>query len=459
MNILLIAPASGPWRGVGRRRLFGGRTFRFSMLSLLSVAAETPPGTTIRIVDEQIEEVPTSGRFDLVGITSMTAAAPRAYALADRFRAAGVPVVLGGMHPTFMPEEALAYADAVCAGEAEGVWPAIVEDARAGRLGGVYRAPAPADLFLLKPVPRALLRSRHYATVQAVQATRGCPHQCAFCSVSAFHEGLFRTRPMEQVIAEIRSLPGRFFIFTDDSLAAEPDYAKALFAALAPLNKRWMTQATLGIADDGKLLDLAERAGCVAVFTGLETFSAENLEGVGKGFNKAEEYRDRIARLHAHGMGVEAGIVFGFDHDRPEVFRNTLAMLDALRIDMAQISILTPLPGTPFFKAMRGRILDGDWSHYDYHHAVFQPAGMSPEELKAGHDWITRAFYSPRRIARRLGWAATRRHAARVLPFAAAINLAYNRRVANWNIRGWDPAGEPPGFTLHHKPLAKTAGA
>jgi len=457
MNILLIAPASGLWNGVGRRPLFSGRTFRFSMLSLLSIAAETPPGTSVRIVDEQVEEIPWGERFDLVGITAMTAAAPRAYAIADHFRSMGIPVVMGGMHPTFMPEEALRHADAVCAGEAEGVWPAIVEDTRAGRLKGIYRASAPADLSLLKPVPRGLLSGRHYATLQAVQATRGCPHQCAFCSVSAFHKGEFRMRPVEHVIEEIRSLKGKFFIFTDDSLTAEPEYAKALFRALIPLKKRWMSQATLRITDDAELVDLAERAGCVGLFVGLETFSSGNLNGVGKDFNPSREYRERIALLHAHGIGVEAGIVFGFDGDGPDVFRETLAALDDLRIDMAQISILTPLPGTPFFETMKGQIIDGDWAHYDYHHAVFQPKRMSRETLKAGHDWATLKFYSPARIARRLGRISAMKHGPRVLPFAAAINLAYYGRVASWNIRGWDPAGAPSRRYRSRKPLFKAA--
>lgn len=459
MNILLIAPASGPWNGVGHRPLFSGRTFRFSMLSLLSVAAETPPGTTLRIVDEQVEGIPWDERFDLVGITAMTAAAPRAYAIADRFRFMGIPVILGGMHPTFMPDEALQHADAVCAGEAEEIWPRIVEDARAGRLHGIYQAPAPAQLSKLKPLPRKLLSSRHYATLQAVQATRGCPHRCAFCSVSAFHEGSFRMRPIERVVEEIRSLPGGFFIFTDDSLAAAPDYAKVLFRALIPLKKHWMTQVTLRITDDTGLVDLAERAGCVGIFVGLETLSSRNLSRVGKEFNPSPEYRERIALLHAHGIGVEAGIVFGFDGDGPQVFRETLAALDDLRLDMAQISILTPLPGTPFFGTMKDRIVNADWSHYDYHHTVFQPAGMSAGELKAGHDWITREFYSPARIARRLGRIAAMRHGLRVLPFAAAINMAYYGRVVSWNIRGWDPAARPAHGYPSRKPLAKAAGA
>jgi len=442
VKILLIAPASGNWRHVGRSGLFGGRTFRFSLLSLLSVAAETPPEWELALVDEQVDEIPWEGGWDLVGITAMTAAAPRAYEIADAFRSRGIPVVLGGMHPTFLPEEALRHADAVVAGDAEGVWPRVLGDAAAGRLSGIYRAEAPHGLQGLRPPPRHLVRGRHYATLQAVQATRGCPHRCSFCSVSAFHGGLHRRRPIPEVVAEVAALPGKFFLLVDDSLVAEPEYARALFRALAPLGKHWMSQVTLAITDDPSLVELAARAGCVGVFVGLETFSESALEGVEKGFNRVEEYRERIRRLHAAGIGVEAGVVLGFDADGPETFGRTLRLLDDLEVDMIQVSVLTPLPGTPFFDAMAGRILDRNWTHYDYHHVVFQPARISPEALQAGHDWLTREFYAPGRIARRLARLASRPHGLRCLPYGAAINLAYLGRVLRWRIRGWDPALE-----------------
>lgn len=437
MRILLIAPASGNWHHVGRSKIFNGKVFRFSLLSLLSVAAATPPRVRVDIVDEQVDEIPWSTRYDLVGITCMTAAAPRAYELARRFRARGIPVVLGGMHPTFLPDEALRHADAVCAGEAETIWPRIVEDAGSDCLSGIYRGPL-ADLAGLNRPPRHLVRGRHYATVQAVQATRGCPNRCAFCAVSAFHGGRHRRRPVEEVAAEVAALPRRFFVFTDDSLTADADYARELFRALRPLNKRWISQSTLGITDDAELPRLAAEAGCVGLFVGLETFSEANLEGVDKGFHRVAEYRDRVGVLHAHGIGVEAGIVFGFDRDDPGVFRRTLQLLDDLEIDMIQVSVLTPLPGTPHFEKMRERIFDRDWSHYDYHHVVFEPRRMTARQLQEGHDWVTHQFYRPWRIARRLARMALRPD-RRALHYAAAINAAYYGRTLRWKIRGRDP--------------------
>ena len=383
MNILLIAPASGRWRSVGRSGLFKGRTFRFSLLSLLSVAAETPPGVNVRIVDEQVEEIPWADAFDLVGITCMTAAAPRAYEIVARFRERGVPVVLGGMHPTLCPDEAVQRADAIVVGEAEGVWPRVIAD----------------------------------------------------------------------VVREIVALPGRFFVFIDDNLVVDRDYAHELFRALAPLKKRWITQATLSMADDLDLLAAAADAGCLGVFVGLETFSAANLGAVSKTCNQVARYREWIRRFHQYGIGIEAGIVFGFPGDRPAVFARTLRLLEELEVDVILVSIFTPLPGTPRFAAMKERLLDRNWAHYDFHHVVFEPWAMSAEPLQAGHDWITREFYRPWRIVRRVWRHLWRPRAWACLPYLAAVNLAFYGRTVRWHIRGWDPAREVRRPELPDRPL------
>lgn len=440
MKLLLIAPASGKWRRVGRQRLFSGKTFRFSMLSLLSVAAENPPDVETTIVDEQIDMIPWDMDVDLVGISCMTAAAPRAYEIARRFRRRGVPVVLGGMHPTLCPEEAVQHADAIVAGDAEGVWPRLVEDVRHGRLQRLYRADSPPSLVGLKRPPRRLLPRQGYATVHTVQATRGCPNRCGFCAVAAYNNCSQRRRPIAEVVAEVAEMPGRFLLFMDDNLTADRDYARELFAALKPLGKRWITQSTLAIADDPDFVALAAEAGCIGLFVGLETFSEENLEAVDKTCHRVEQYRDAIRLLHGHGIGVEAGIVFGFDGDRPEVFQRTLALLDELEVDAVQVSIFTPLPGTPANQTMQARIFDRDWEHYDFHHVVFQPAGMAAEALQTGHDWVTREFYRPWRIARRLARLLRRPHGLATLPFVAAVNGAYLGRVLRWRIRGSNPA-------------------
>ena len=440
MKVLLIAPASGKWKKIGRSRIFNGKTFRFSLLSLLSVAAETPPDIEIKIIDEQVDDIPCEEDFDLVGITCMTALANRAYERPAEFRKRGIPVVLGGTHPTFCPEEALEHADAVVSGDAEGIWKKVIDDAKQDRLKGIYRNEFPVELKCLIPPPRELLNSENYGTIQAAQATRGCNNKCDFCSVAAFHQQTMRHRPVNEVYDEISAIPDKFFIFVDDNLTADRDYARELFKALTPLKKKWITQSTLNITDDEEFVKLAAKAGCIGLFVGLETFKSENLDSVNKRFNRVEHFRESIKLLHSYGIGVEAGIVFGFDNDTPDVFKNTLKTLDRLEVDVIQVSIFTPLPGTPRFDIMKNRIIDYNWSNYDFHNVVFLPDKMNVEDLKAGHDWVTNRFYSPLRIVKRLLKHMIRPGGFKTVYYVAAVNLAYLGRVLRWNIKGYDPS-------------------
>ncbi len=444
MNILLIAPAAGNWRKIARRPFFNGKTFRFSMLSLLSVAALSPKNAKITIVDEQTEDVP-EGPFDLVGITAMTAVAPRAYALCDHFRSKGIPVVMGGYHASLNTEEALAHADAVVSGPAYGAWEQVCADVQAGRLERVYHG----DPSATPPVhlPRHLIAKDQYVTVSATFATLGCTNHCQFCSINRFHGGQRHTRSVADMVAELTAMPDDFFVFVDDNLTQDRPYALELFKALEPARKRWITQVSIDIAEDDELLSAMRAAGCMGVFVGLETFNEENLHAQDKEFNKPAHYREAVARFHAHGMYVEAGVIVGFDADDANVFRNTLRMLDWIRIDAIQLAILTPLPGTVLYESMEPRIIDRNWEHYDFRHAVFEPRHMSAADLQAGADWIIRRFYSPWRILRRVPrWAAVPgglRHCLYIL----ALNLAYYGRVRRFHIEGQDPAKPATGAT------------
>ena len=443
MEILLIAPASGKWQKIADSKLFDGKTFRFSMLSLLTVAAETPPDVNVRIVDEQVDDIPWDADVGLVGITCMTAVAPRAYEIASRFLSKGIPVVLGGMHPTLCPEEAILHATAVVVGEAEGIWPRVVFDARNNMLKVLYRNRTLHPLKGLKRPPQYLLNKDRYSTVHAVQATRGCPHGCDFCSVSVFNGKTQRQRPINEVIDEIKRIPDRFVMFVDDNLTANQDYATDLFNALKPLNKHWVSQSTLKITEDPEFVRLIADAGCVGLFVGLETFSEKNLNNVNKSCHRVEQYHNAINLLHSHGIAIEAGIVFGFDGDTPDVFSNTLDMINRLEIDAIQVSIFTPLPATPAFERMKDRIFDKDWTHYDFHNVVFHPKRLTVKQLKAGHDWVTHQFYRPWRIAKRIWRHAKRPKGLSTIVYHLALNMAYYGRVTRWGIRGYDPAGKP----------------
>lgn len=374
------------------------------MLTSLSVAAAAPEGVTVRIVDEEVEPVDFDEDADVVGISLMTFNAPRAYEIADRFRLEkGRKVILGGYHPTFLPAEALGHADAVCVGEAETSLPRMLEDAAAGRLGGVY-AGGRADLAALRRVDRSLVPGGRYARVSPLQATRGCRQGCAFCSIAPFFGQAFRPRPVPDVVDELRGLGPRV-LFLDDDIIASREHAAELFAAMAPLGKTWFSQCSVRLADDRELLRLAVRAGCAGLFVGFESVTEESLRGWGKSFAVARDYARAVRTLHASGIAVCAGIVLGGDADGPEVFERTLSFLAESSVDALQATILTPFPGTPLFDAMEreGRIVDRDWSRYDFRHVVFEPARMSRAALQQGHDDVLTRFYSSRGILSRLG--------------------------------------------------------
>jgi radical SAM superfamily enzyme YgiQ (UPF0313 family) len=430
LKFLLVNPTAPQWR-VGGSGSASRRTqiFRFSMLSSLYVAAALPPGVTAQIVDEEVDVLDFDTDADLVGISFMTFNAPRAYEIADRFRARGKTVVVGGYHPSLLPDEASRHADSVCVGEAEGAVPQMIEDFRNGRLKPRYVA-GPVSLKGL-PVPnRALIQRGQYAPVDTVQATRGCPHRCSFCSISAFFHQRFRTRPVDEVIDEIRPL-SRYLLFMDDNITASKSYAEELFNRMIPLKKQWFSQCSIRIAYDDRLLKAAAASGCRGLFVGLESLAQDNLDGWNKKFNKAKDFEWAIERLHDHGIGVIPGVVFGYDGDTPAIFDETLDFLLRTNVDALQATILTPFPGTPLHEEMekQGRITDRDWSHYDFSHVVFEPLRMSPAQLRTGHDRVLTEFYSWKSAGKRFLRELSYLPLSLIAKAAIPLNLSYRVRL------------------------------
>lgn len=398
MRLLLVAPA---WP---RESLWGQIVFRFPYLSLTTLAALTGDEWEVRLTDENVEPIDFADHPDLVGISVMTPLARRAYEIADRFRSEGVPVVLGGIHPTMMEEEARAHADVVVTGEAEAVWATLLEDFRAGRLKPLYRA---RDFVSMErfPVPRReLLKKKAYFFTNTIQTSRGCPFDCDFCSVTSFYGRTYRVRPVEDVVEEIEQMGGGFLFFVDDNIAGKPRYAKDLFRALIPLRVKWFSQASLSMVKDAELLDLAGRSGCKGLFIGFESLSQEMLRAMGKSVNRVSEYRDAVRRLHDHGIGIQGSFIFGTDQDDTSVFSDVMRFIEAAHLEAAIFSILTPFPGTRIRDALlrEGRVLHSEWDHYDMNHVVFQPKRMSPDALQEGFHWAYRRLYGYRSITKRL---------------------------------------------------------
>jgi radical SAM superfamily enzyme YgiQ (UPF0313 family)/anti-anti-sigma regulatory factor len=420
MKILLISPdLKGSVFRYSRTEV---RTFSFPRLTLPLLAALTPSEHSVRLIDESVEDIDFDAQVDLVGISLLTFLAPRGYEIADRFRERGIQVVLGGIHASALPEEALQHADSVVVGEAEEIWPTLLRDVERGQLQRIYKAERRPSLAGL-PRPRLdLLYRKGYLNANCVQATRGCPFGCDFCSVTNFFGNSYRLRPVEEVVSEVASLHGDF-IFVDDNIAGNRAYARELFSALIPLGKHWGSQCNLSVAEDSELLALAAKSGCTHMFIGIETISQDNLKGLGKSFNKVSKYEDLIARFHDQGILVNAGMIFGMDEDDDSVFPTTIEFLEKNRVELTLFNILTPVPGTRLYASLEeeGRIIDHDWSHYDGRHVVFRPRKMSPETLRDGFFWAFHRLYSPRSVLTRLH---SKRQ--RVLP-AYFMNFAYRR--------------------------------
>ncbi len=444
IKFLIVCPAAKEFRvgTVGGRAAWRMRVFRFSMLTPLSVAAAAPDSVEPRIVDESVEPIDFDAEADLVGISFMTFNAPRAYEIAWEFKRRGKTVVLGGYHPTLLPEEAARHGDAVCVGEAEPNVPRIVADFQAGRLQRFYSS---RDSSFTSPCPdRRLIRERQYVTSTVVQATRGCHNQCEFCSVTAFCRHTFKTRPVREVVDEIRSFRNKSILFMDDNLVADPGYAASLFRELIPLRKHWYAQIGVSATRDPEFLELMRASGCRGVFTGFESLSQDSLNGTGKQFNRADEYREAIRRLHAHGIGVCGAFVLGFDQDTPAVFETTARFLEEAELDTLQLTVLTPFPGTQLFERLNqaGRIFDTAWEHYDLGHVVFQPAVVSPEQLTAGHHRILRQFYSWRSILRR-SLRQTRYLAPKEIALSFLVSIGYRFKLRATGILESPTRAEP----------------
>jgi radical SAM superfamily enzyme YgiQ (UPF0313 family) len=407
------------------------KVFRFSMLSVLNVAASAPPYVESRIVDENIEPIDFESitrDADVVGISFMTFNAPRAYLIADRLRLSGKTVIFGGYHPTLNPEEAAGHCDAVCVGDAEGNVPRIFEDFKNGGLKKFYNHPY--EKFRSLPANESLLDQSEYIISSVLQATRGCTNGCGFCSISAFYKRTFKAKPVPEVIAEIRRMKGRNVLFIDDNLGADVEYAKSLFRALIPLKKHWYSQIGVNASKDPELLRLMRDSGCRGVFVGFESISQESLEETSKGFNQAQYYKDAIAKFHAHGIGVTGAFVIVFDHDKKDIIDSTCRFLKEAGVDVLQLTTMTPFPGTRLYTEMdrQKRIFDRNWEHYDLGHVVFQPRNFTPEELMDGHNHILGDFYSWGSIMTRLA-RQTRYLRAKELVLSLAISVGYRYKL------------------------------
>ena len=395
MKIKLIAPHEN-------REDALSSPFKFQRVNLPLLAALTTPGHTITIVEEAFAPDDISQDVDLVGITVLTELAIRAYQIGDTYRRKGVKVVMGGIHPTVLPDEALEHADAVVVGEAEGVWPQLVSDAASGQMQRIYRAGKMTDLKGLPKPRRDLLpgtNGKGYIPIPVgVETSRGCPNDCEFCCIGQTLGQQYRVRPIQEVIAEIEAIDSPYIFFVDDALGLNRNAAKKLFTEMIPLRRRWLAQGTVSLAEDLELLGLMKRAGCLGLLIGFESVQKGTQNEVNKIRNLRIDFYEAMHRFHGEGFGILGSFVFGFDYENKDVFEQTLEFILKSSMDVVQLRILTPYPGTRLYKRLlsEDRLFVSDWwlRGYPPDTLIFQPKSMTADELINGYAGLNRQAYS-----------------------------------------------------------------
>ncbi len=409
----------------------------FMPLNLAICAAVVPDGWDAEIIDENITEdlhQPSAEGIAAVGIGAMTTQARRAYELADAYRALGVPVILGGIHPSALPQEALLHGTTVCRGDAESTLPRALRDLDAGQPKNVY------DWKDGPPEPIAtprkdLLKPADYLVFNPIQTTRGCPHGCSFCTTPAIFGRSFRQRDIGAIIEEIRQAKEQFnsrvFIFSDDDVAGNHKWAMELFDAMIPLKVKWASQCDILISRNDKLLGLMRKSGCLGVILGLESPRSGTLQQAGKRFIRAEEYLDRIAKIQSFSISIWGSFIFGFDNDGWADCMDAVRFAQRAKLCMSCYPILTPYPGTAVYEQYRaqGRLLTDDWDKYNGSTVVYRPERMTIDELRHAQMAAFHEFYTPSSSLRRLGlWPLKRNSWIANLAIHRGLTYYYSKR-------------------------------
>lgn len=381
-------------------------------LALPILAALTPPDVTLSFTDDLLTPIDFEKglkEVDLVGITVLTKTALRAYRIADAYRKKGIPVVLGGIHPTALPDEARDHADSVVIGEAEEIWPNLVEDARAGHLKSFYRQEGFIDPSKIPRPRREILPRRGYFPLDVIQATRGCPFRCEFCSVRKFFGDTYRLRPIPDILEEVKGLSRRLIMFNDDNIIGNPSYSRELLTALIPFKKRWIGQASLAGLKEVENVELLAKSGCTGLLIGFESLSKSNLAQSHKYQNDPAQYREIIDTLHRFGISIWGAFIFGFDEDSPSIFEETVDFAIRTKLFSVVFALLTPYPETAFYQRVKneGRLTQDQWWLTERPEAFapfFIPKKMSGEVLRKGWKEAWKEFYSLPSILKRFHW-------------------------------------------------------
>lgn len=431
MKVTLIKPnmgrmSRGPYIDEGR----------MEPLQLGVLAGLTPARHELALHDDRMEAIPYDRPTDLVAITVETYTAKRAYEIAAEYRKRGVPVIMGGVHPTLIPDECARHADAILLGDAERVWAAMLEDAERGRLRRLYRAPPGVAHPGVLP-RRDLFAGKGYLPITLLQFSRGCRFRCEFCTVARYFDGRHYVRRVDEALREIESRNHRLLFFVDDNLCADRKAAKALFRALIPLRVRWVSQSSLDMLRDAELMDLMLQSGCLGHVIGFESLTPDDLTAMGKGHNLRgfDGYRTQVRQLREYGLQTWAAFVLGYDHETRDSVRRTLDFALESRFTFAAFNILMPFPSTPLYRRLQAQdrlLYDGAWwlhPEYRFNYAAFRPARMSPEALTEACFEARAAFSSiPSLVRRLLDFKTNLRNPVRLLTYLR-FNPVFRKEV------------------------------
>lgn len=393
MKILLISPTID-----SNKRTKKG--LMMPQLSLHILQGLTPEKHEVRIIEEEMEDINFEEPCDLIGISCMTANSSRAYEVSSEFMARGKTVVLGGVHPTILPDEALNYCNTVVIGEAEGVWDKVLFDFENGTLQKKYHDPAP-DLDKYVPKDYSKMKMKRLYNLIPIMTTRGCPYNCDFCCVTNLFGKKIRHISIENVIRDIKESGAKNFMFLDDNIIGQPKYAKELFTALKPLKINWVGQASVSLlVNDNELLQLAADSGCKALFMGIESVSEEQMKTMRKAIKEVSGLEKALKKVRKMGILVHASMIFGFDNDTEKIFNDTVKFLIKNKVCTVSFNALTPYPGTKTFEDLKNekRLITTDWKYYDHNTVVFKPKSMTPYQLQSFKINARKSFYSFRSI-------------------------------------------------------------
>jgi len=408
MKIKLIMPA---WP---KTSLWGKLGSGIPSLSLATVAALTPPEHTVEIIYDEKGPIKYDDPVDIVGMTGMTPVSKRAYQIAAEFKKRGVHTVMGGIHATMCPAEAGEHFDSVVIGEGERMWQQLLEDFKKGQVKKFYQNEGLIDLTKESPIPRLdYYKGKGFFLPNIIQTTRGCPHNCEFCTVTQFFGRSYRHKSHEQIVKEIEVMDrdrfrGNEVFFCDDNIVANRKFLIKMCDDITPFKLNWYAQSTAAVADDDEVIKKLEQSGCKVLFVGFDSLNQDSLKGIDKSHNVVEKYATVVKKFHDHGISIHGSFMFGFDHDDLGVFEHFLDFGMKTKLDAAFLTVVTPFPGTRIHDRLKdeGRIFDFDWEHYDISTVVYKPAKLSVKDLQEGYWWMFREFHTFPNIFRRL-WGNT----------------------------------------------------